>query len=118
MVERRRRSRRVADQVPGTTGSGIVVDSAGKTILIEGRALDLSPKEYELLRLLASSPGQTFSVQEILEAVWSENARASAADVHQYVHLLRSKIEPQSSQRRWLVTVRGFGYKLIDPNDA
>jgi len=118
VVERRRKLRRKDDRQQGQTvraDSRCAIDEAGKTILIEGRALDLSPKEYELLRLLASNPGRTLSAQEIITEVWPDLQRASAADVHQYVHMLRRKVESDPKQPRWIITVRGFGYKLVFP---
>ncbi|MFQ5794961.1 MAG: response regulator transcription factor [Candidatus Bipolaricaulia bacterium] len=90
----------------------LVIDDASKEVRVRGQLVGLSPKEYELLKLLASKPGRVFSNEEILEAVWPERGYASAEDVKKYVYLLRNKVEVNTEQPELIVTVRGFGYKL------
>jgi DNA-binding response OmpR family regulator len=90
----------------------LVLDDMSKQVQINGQRLTLTPKEYDILKLLASQPGRVFSNEEILKNVWPEGSFASSQDVKQYIYFLRRKIEqdPQNPER--LVTVRGFGYKL------
>lgn len=90
----------------------LVVDDLSKQVQLNGQRLTLTPKEYDILKLLASQPGRVFSNEEILKNVWPEGSFASSQDVKQYIYFLRRKIEqdPQNPER--LVTVRGFGYKL------
>jgi len=88
------------------------LDDAAKRVLLRGEEVELSPREYELLKLLASAPGRVFSNQEILEAVWKGQGFATAADVKQYVYLLRRKLEEDPRHPKLILTVRGFGYKL------
>jgi DNA-binding winged helix-turn-helix (wHTH) protein len=83
-----------------------------KEVWLHGERIDLSPKEYELLRLLAGEPGRVFSSREILERVWSEAHTATTKDVKQYIYLLRKKVESDPEHPQLIVTVRGFGYKL------
>lgn len=94
------------------TAGNLVLDDMSKQAQIDGQLLTLTPKEYDILKLLASQPGRVFSNEEILKNVWRDGSFASSQDVKQYVYFLRRKIEkdPQNPQR--LVTVRGFGYKL------
>jgi len=88
------------------------IDDEKKEVLIEDKVVDLSPKEYDLLRFLASKPGKVFSQEEILHEVWSDSAYAGAEDVKKYVYLLRNKLEKEHGQAKLIATVRGFGYKL------
>jgi DNA-binding response OmpR family regulator len=88
------------------------IDDRSKVVHLQGKALCLSPKEYELLRLLASEPGRVFSCKEIIAHLWSASPRADPNDVKQYIHLLRSKLEADPMHPQWIVTVKGFGYKL------
>lgn len=88
------------------------IDDERKAVRLRGQPVDLSPKEYELLKLLASQPGRVFSDQEILARVWPEGSLASASDVKRYIHLLRRKVEDDPANPGLIVTVRGFGYKL------
>jgi DNA-binding response OmpR family regulator len=88
------------------------IDDRSKKVLLHGKEIKLSPREYHLLRLLVGSPGRVFGHQEIIEQVWPSENRADTSDVKQYIHLLRSKIETDSTDPRLIVTVKGFGYKF------
>jgi DNA-binding response OmpR family regulator len=81
-------------------------------VVVRGDSIALSPKEYELLRLLASKPGKVYSTEEILAAVWPDRDAAAAEDVKKYVHMLRNKVERDPGDPKIIVTVRGFGYRF------
>ncbi len=89
----------------------IVLDDRTKQVTVAGEAVALSPKEYELLKLLASDPGRVFSNEEIIVRLWPGSTRADASDVKQYVHLLRGKLEKPGAAT-CIETIKGFGYKL------
>jgi len=105
---------------PDTAMSGLAlkIDDLRKQVSIKGRTISLSPKEYQLLKLLASSPGRVFTSEEILFELWrpSEEAEgknyADGQDVQKYVYLLRKKLEIDPKEPELVVTVRGFGYRL------
>lgn len=90
------------------------IDPRGKEVYVDDHVVELTPTEYDLVRLLASEPGRVFSNREILEEVWaSQNTNApTSKDVKQYVYLLRQKLERDAGRPELIVTVRGFGYKL------
>ncbi len=88
------------------------IDEARKRVLIRGREVSLSPKEYSLVTLLASAPGRVFSSAEILARLWPDSRYANPQDVQKYVHLVRKKIEDDPSNPTFLLTSRGFGYRL------
>ncbi len=90
----------------------IVLDDRAKKVTVAGDAVALSPKEYELLKLLASDPGRVFSNDEIIARLWPGSTRADASDVKQYVHLLRGKLEQKTETATCVETIKGFGYKL------
>lgn len=92
--------------------SGLCIDDVSKRVFLNGVEVKLSPKEYELLRLLASEPGRVFSNEEILKNVWAGSRWATAQDVKQYVYFLRKKLEADPENPKFIITVRGFGYKL------
>ncbi len=103
--------RRVS-QSPYMQLGALQIDDERKEVRLRGRVIDLSPKEYELLRLLASKPGKVFSHREIIDSIWQENPYASSEDVKKYVYLLRNKLEDDVDNPKIIVTVRGFGYRL------
>jgi DNA-binding response OmpR family regulator len=88
------------------------INDAEKRVRLGEKEIALSPKEYELLKLLASQPGRVFSDEEIIRHVWPEGGLASATDVKRYIYLLRHKIEADPKNPRLVLTVPGFGYKL------
>lgn len=90
----------------------LVLDDERKEVVVRGQPVELSPKEFELLRLLASKPGKVFSTDEIVAAVWPDRDVAAAEDVKKYVHMLRNKIERDPADPKIIVTARGFGYRF------
>jgi DNA-binding response OmpR family regulator len=88
------------------------IDDSIKQVKVKGRTVSLSPKEYELLKLLASEPGRVFSHQEIIAEVWQNKPFITSSDVTKYIYLLREKLEDDPENPRYILTVRGFGYKL------
>jgi two-component system OmpR family response regulator len=90
----------------------LVIDDKTKTVKIQGEEVSLSPKEYELLLLLASEKGRVFSDREIIEHLWPGSSFARPGDVQKYIYLLRKRIERDPQNPEIVLTVRGFGYKL------
>lgn len=103
-----------APPAPART-SEVVVNDERKEVVVRGKTVALSPKEFELLRLLASRPGKVFSTEEILAAVWPDRDAAATEDVKKYVHMLRSKVERDPADPKIIVTARGFGYRFTLP---
>jgi len=112
-VERRRGAgkSRTAGGAASPVRRSLVVHDREKGVTINGRWVRLSPKEYQLLLLLASDPGRVFSVREIAAHLWPKK-RVQSTDVQQYIRLLRKKIEEDPGSPAWVVTVAGFGYRL------
>lgn len=91
--------------------SELELDDERKEVHLQGRLIPLAPKEYALLRLLASRPGKVFSDEEIISALWPGKGMTTN-DVAQCVYRLRRKLEADPAQPQWVVTVPGFGYRL------
>jgi len=92
----------------------LVIDDVHKVVNVGGKEVSLSPKEYALISLLASEPGRVFSRQEILSSLWAGDSYATAQDVQKYVYLLRKRLEKDPSNPKFVLTVRGFGYRLVN----
>jgi len=90
----------------------IHIDDRSKTVTVGDSFLSLSPKEYKLLRLLASEPGRVFSSEEIIAHLWPDSDRAAANDVKQYIHLLRNKLYRTADIGDPIENIKGFGYRL------
>ena len=90
----------------------LAIDDKRKLVRVHGKEIALSPKEYNLIKLLASRPGKVFSSKEILEELWPGSKYATSQDVQKYAYLLRKKLEKDPADPNILMTVRGFGYRL------
>jgi len=90
----------------------LALDDVRKYVEVRGEAIELSPKEFDLLKLLCEEPGKVYSNDEILKNIWAEHSFASAQDVKQYIYFLRRKLEENPKKPQVIVTVRGFGYKV------
>lgn len=108
-----RRVETCADSPQVITAGDLTIDDDRKAVLVRGVEAGLSPKEYELVRLLASHPGRVFSAKEIIRDVWHDKRYVTAADVTKYVYLLRKKLGDDSEKPTIIENVRGFGYKLV-----
>lgn len=105
-------------QAPSTSGSrlefdDLVIDEATREVTVDGTEVALTVKEFDLLAFLAHSPRQVFSRGQLLEHVWDSSADyqdPSTVTVH--VRRLRQKIEPNADDPRWVITVRGIGYRF------
>lgn len=93
----------------------LVIDDQAKEVRLNGATLPLTPREYALIKLLASEPGRVFSAQEIIERAWGTEKFVSSEDVKKYIYLLRQKLEGDPQNPTVIVTVRGFGYKFVPP---
>jgi DNA-binding response OmpR family regulator len=110
-----RRQERRTDATTHYTVGPIRMDLDRHEVTVDRRLVDLTPKEFQILRQFMESPGRVFSRQEMLNRVWGEGyaLEEHALDVH--IHSLRHKIETDPSSPRSIVTVRGIGYKLRTP---
>jgi DNA-binding response OmpR family regulator len=80
-----------------------------------GAALDLSPREFELLRYLIERKGETVSRDRLLEDVWGYESYPSTRTVDTHIAKLRAKIGDSGSEPRYILTIHGVGYKFVDP---
>ena len=91
---------------------GIELNDRTKEVLLDGEPVSLTPKEYEILKLLMSSPGTVFSPKEIYAAVWKEKPFGSDNTVAVHIRHLREKLEIDPADPRHIKVVFGQGYKL------
>ena len=76
--------------------------------------MDLTPKEFDLLFLLASNPGKSYSREELLKQVWSYDFNGYEHTVNSHVNRLRAKIEKDPNNPDFIRTVWGIGYAFKD----
>ena len=88
------------------------INIESRTVTRDGRLVSLSPKEFDLLALLASRPRRVFGRETLLEKVWGYDYAGETRTVDVHIQRLRQKIEADPHEPRFLVTVRSIGYKF------
>ena len=94
------------------TVGAVEIDDGAKTVTVDGDPVSLTPTEYDILKLLASSPGKVFSPADIYRAVWEDEPFSSDSTVAVHIRHLREKIEIDPAKPRYIKVVWGQGYKL------
>jgi DNA-binding response OmpR family regulator len=89
------------------------IDPQAHTVSCAGRALELSPREFDLLLLLATQPEKVFSTEELLAQVWGAEFVGQPQVVYVHIRWLRQKLEAEPDHPQRILTVRGVGYKLV-----
>ncbi|MDN5855118.1 MAG: response regulator transcription factor, partial [Actinomycetia bacterium] len=92
---------------------GVVVDDVTYTAKLDGRVLDLTFKEFELLKYLAQHPGRVFSREQLLQEVWGYDYFGGSRTVDVHVRRLRSKLG--ADKESLIGTVRNVGYRFVVP---
>jgi DNA-binding response OmpR family regulator len=112
------RIRAVTRRAPSLAGAsdvlrvgGLEVDERARRVRLDGRALELTPKEFELLAELARDPGAAVSRQRLLAEVWQTSWYGSSKTIDVHVAALRKKLGDPG----WIETVRGVGFRLRAP---
>jgi two-component system, OmpR family, alkaline phosphatase synthesis response regulator PhoP len=92
----------------------LAVDKDKKKVTMRGRRLELTPKEFDLLWLLATHPGKTFSRHELLEMIWGFAFQEYEHTVTSHINRLRIKIEPNLNKPEYILTTWGAGYRFAE----
>jgi len=90
----------------------LVIDQDRFEVLVDGERQDLTPKEFELLRFLASEPGKVFSRDQLLEKIWGYDFAGDSRTVDVHIRHLRQKLEKYPGMPLYIETVRGVGYRF------
>jgi DNA-binding response OmpR family regulator len=96
------------------TAGRLKIDPARRQASLDGRGLELTPHEFDVLLLLASNPGIVFTRERILERVWAHDTHVTVRSVDTLVKRLRQKIEADTRQPTFILTVWGTGYKFAE----
>ena len=94
------------------TIGGVELNDAEKSVTVDGEPVQLTPIEYNILKLLMRNPNRVFSSTQIYELVWNENAYGSESAVAVHIRHLRERIEINPSDPRYIKVVWGQGYKM------
>ncbi|WGS50596.1 response regulator transcription factor [Paraburkholderia sp. D15] len=98
--------------------AGLTIDPLTREARADGKPIELTPREFDLLYFFAQHPGKVFSRMDLLNAVWGYQHEGYEHTVNTHINRLRAKIEADPAQPERIVTVWGRGYKLAAPGDA
>jgi len=102
-----------SDETPIVRGN-LRVDPVRREVMIASRHVDLTPKEFDLLRLFASNPGRVFPRKYLLEKIWDYSYEGYDRTIDSHINRLRAKIEDNPENPQLVLTVWGIGYKFTD----
>ena len=94
------------------TIGAVSLDDASKTVTVDGEPVSLTPREYEILKLLMQNPGRVFHPRDLYRKVWNEEPFGAESTVAVHIRHLREKIEIDPAAPRYIRAVWGQGYKI------
>jgi len=103
----------VKDETPIVRGN-LRVDPVRREVTIAERQVELTPKEFDLLRLFAANPGRVFPRKYLLEKIWDYSYEGYDRTIDSHINRLRAKIEVNPDNPQLVLTVWGIGYKFTD----
>ena len=112
-VLRRAAGRTMGDEVLAV--GPIRLDRSQREVTMEGEPVRLTFSEFELLDALMAVPGRLLNRQELLRAIWGDSAYRDPRAIDVHIRHLREKLEPEPDKPRFILTVRGAGYRLRGP---
>jgi DNA-binding response OmpR family regulator len=112
-VQAASRAESSGDEAPVVRGK-LRIDPAKREVSVGDRLVELTPKEFELLRLFASNPGRVFPRKYLLEKIWDYSYEGYDRTIDSHINRLRAKIEDNPENPQMVLTVWGIGYKFSD----
>jgi DNA-binding response OmpR family regulator len=113
-IERAEELARVAAGDRIITMGPLKIDHGKRKVQINGKPVQLTVKEYDLLFTLAARPGRTFSRRQLLDLVWDQDSDVYEHTVNSHINRLRNKIEENPNRPRLILTVWGIGYRFTE----
>ena len=92
----------------------ITLDDSSKTVTLDGEPVNLTPREYDILKLLMQNPGRVFHPRDLYRKVWNEEPYGAESTVAVHIRHLREKLEIDPAEPRYLRAVWGQGYKISE----
>ena len=111
-ILRRAESAAAADSPPSYEKGPLRIDFTTYEVFARGKTIKLTLKEFELLRFLAQNPNRVLSRDQLLDRVWGGETYVTPRTVDVHIRRLRKAIEKDDSHPKWILTLRGVGYKF------
>lgn len=98
----------------GIYAGELSIHPKSRKVLRQGRKISLTPKEFDILYLLAQNRGEVFTKEQIYRAVWDGDFLLADSNIMAFIRKLRKKIEPNPDAPEYILTIWGIGYKFND----
>jgi DNA-binding response OmpR family regulator len=95
----------------------LVINTVKRRVSLGGTAVELTPKEFDLLLMFAQNPGVAFNRHQLLEGVWGYQFEGYNHTVNSHINRLRNKIEKEPANPRYIKTVWGYGYRFVETGE-
>ncbi len=93
----------------------LTIDADGCQVIKAGKKLDLTAREFEILQYLAENKGRVISRERLYEAIWGEDGFGCDNTIMVHIRHLREKLEDDPAAPQYIITLKGLGYKLVNP---
>jgi DNA-binding response OmpR family regulator len=113
-LRRRRIDARVSSKRERLEFPGLVIDLTRRQVVVQGIPVDLTAAQFDILLLLASHPGWVYGRGQIMKTVWGTEFSGGSRAADMQIRNIREKIEPDPKNPRYVLTVRGMGYKFAE----
>ena len=90
------------------------IDPEKRKVILDGNRIELTPKEFDLLVLLAANPGKSYNRDQLLSLIWGYEFSGDEHTVNSHINRLRAKIEPDVNNPKYILTTWGIGYRFND----
>ena len=90
------------------------IDISKRKVELDGNRLDLTPKEFDLLALMANHPGKSYNRDELLKLIWGYEFSGYEHTVNSHINRLRGKLESNPDKPKYIITAWGIGYRFND----
>jgi DNA-binding response OmpR family regulator len=95
----------------------LTIDPEKRKVAVQGKPVHLTAREFELLLEFSRHPGRVYSRAQLLDKVWGYSYQGYEHTVNSHINRLREKIERSPANPRYILTVRGVGYRFVEPKD-
>lgn len=114
---RRAEYRQSPERIHAITIGKLVIDPDGCRVAKNGKNVELTAREFEILQYLAQNIGRVISRERLYEAVWGEDSFGCDNTIMVHIRHLREKLEDNPAKPQYIITMIGLGYKLVNPNE-
>lgn len=115
---RRAAYRQCPDQARAIAIGELTIDPEGCRVEKRGKSLELTAREFEILHYFAQNTGRVISREHLYETIWGEDSFGCDNTVMVHIRHLREKLEDNPAEPRYILTMKGLGYKLVNPYEA